>query len=162
MNLARFNSSNKNICSILFKSRIEHSSSSSIQFNDHAVHHKKEIFCFVESVEDHWILEKNFSTDQIFEAFKANLKESKSDLMITRWKWHEMLKHLESKTISYLKNEMNEIKRNDLESISLINWCETCVFIKKHHLISRQIDRKKSIDHSLSEVEYDLISMIEN
>jgi hypothetical protein len=82
------------------------------------LHHKEKIFCFVESVEDHWILEKNSSIDQIFETFDAKSEELKSDLMITRWEWHEMLKHVESKTISHLKNTVNEIKIDDLKSTS--------------------------------------------
>ncbi len=73
-----------------------------------------------------------------------------------------MLKHLELKTIFHLKNAMNEIKIDDFELISLSNQCETYLFIKKHHLMSRQIDQKKSIDHSLNRVEYDFILMIEN
>ncbi len=73
-----------------------------------------------------------------------------------------MLKHFESKTISHLKNAVNEIKIDNLESTSSNNQCETCAFIKRHHLISRQIEQKESIDHSLNRVEYDLISMIEN
>jgi tRNA G10 N-methylase Trm11 len=104
------------------------------------LHHKKKIFCYVELVENHWVLEKNFSTDQIFETFEAKSEESKSDLVITRREWHEILKHFESKTISHLKDEMNEVKIDDLESVSLINQCETCVFIKRHHLMSRRID----------------------
>ncbi len=73
-----------------------------------------------------------------------------------------MLKHFESKTISHLKNAVNEIKIDDLESASSNNQCETCALIKKHYLMSRRIDQKESIDHSLSRIEYDLISMIEN
>ncbi len=73
-----------------------------------------------------------------------------------------MLEHFESKTISHLKNAVNEIKIDNLESTSSSNQCETCAFIKKHHLMSRRIDQKESIDHSLSRVEYDFISMIED
>jgi hypothetical protein len=126
------------------------------------LHHKEKIFCYVKSVENHWVLEKNSSIDQFFETFEIKSEESRSDLMITRRKWHEMLKHLESKTISHLKSAVNEIKIDDLESASSNNQCETCAFIKKHYLMFRQIDQKKSIDHSLNRIEYDLISMIEN
>jgi hypothetical protein len=83
--------------------------------------HKKNIFCYVESVENHWVLEKNFSTDQVFETFEIKSKESRSDLMITRREWHEVLKHFESKTISHLKNAVNKIKIDDLESASSNN-----------------------------------------
>jgi hypothetical protein len=78
---------------------------------------KKNFFDFVELVENHMILEKNFS-DQIFKIFEAESGSSKSDLMITRKKWHEMLKHSRSKTIFHLKNAVNEIKIDDLESTS--------------------------------------------
>ncbi len=73
-----------------------------------------------------------------------------------------MLKHFESKTIFHVKNAVNEIKIDDLESTSLNNQCETSVSTKKHHLMSRRIDQKKSIDYSLNRIEYNFISMIEN
>ncbi len=73
-----------------------------------------------------------------------------------------MLKHFESKTISRLKNAINKIKIDDLESTSSNNQCEICAFIKKHHLMFRRIDQKESIDYSLNQVEYDFISMIES
>ncbi len=73
-----------------------------------------------------------------------------------------MLKHFESKTIARSKNAMNEIKIDDLGSTSLNNQCETYVFIKKHHLMSHQIDQKESIDYSLNRIEYNFISIIKN
>jgi hypothetical protein len=45
------------------------------------LHRKKIIFCFVELIKNHWVLEKNFSNR--FETFEAKSKTFKSDLMIT-------------------------------------------------------------------------------
>jgi hypothetical protein len=124
------------------------------------LHRKEIIFCVVESVKNHWVLENNFS-NQTFETFKVKSKTFKSDLMITNKEWHEMLEHSRSKIIIHLAEKVNEIKVNDLESASSINKCETCALIKTHEIVSRRIDQKESIDHSLSRIDYDLISMNE-
>ncbi len=81
--------------------------------------------------------------------------------MITNKEWHEMLKHFESKIIAHLAEKIKEVKIDDLESASSINKCETCVLTKTHEIVSRRIDQKKSIDHSLNRIDYDLISMNE-
>jgi hypothetical protein len=47
------------------------------------LHRKEVIFCFVESIKNHWILEKNSSIDERFETFETKSETSKSDLMIT-------------------------------------------------------------------------------
>ncbi len=114
------------------------------------LHRKKIIFCFVESIKNHWILEKNFS-DQ-FKTFEVKSKTSKSDLMITNKKWHEMLKHLESKIIAHLAKKIDEIKIDDFDSASTINRCETCVLIKIHELMFRRIEQKESIDYSSNRI----------
>jgi hypothetical protein len=124
------------------------------------LHRKEVIFCVVKSVENHWILENNFS-HQTFEAFEIKSKTSKSDLMITSREWHEMLEHSRSKIIAHLAEKVDEIKVDDLESASFINRCETCALIKTHEIVFRRIDQKESIDHSLSRIDYDLISMNE-
>jgi hypothetical protein len=123
------------------------------------LHRKEVIFCFVESIKDYWILEKNFSDR--FEIFEAKSETSKSDLMITSKKWHEMLKHLESKIVVHLAERINEVKIDDLNLASTINRCETCVLIKTHELVSRRLEQKKSIDYFLNRIDYDLISMNE-
>jgi Na+-transporting methylmalonyl-CoA/oxaloacetate decarboxylase gamma subunit len=122
------------------------------------LHRKEIIFCVVESIEDHWVLENN-SSNQTFETFEAKSETSKFDLMITSKKWHEMLKHFESKIIVHLAEKIEEVKIDDLESASSINKCETCVLTKTHEIVSRRIDQKESIDHLLNRVDYDLISM---
>jgi hypothetical protein len=124
------------------------------------LHRKEIIFCVVESVEDHWVLENNFS-NQTFEAFEAKSETFKSDLMITSKTWHEMLSHSRSKIIADLAERVDEIKVDDFDSASLINRCETCVLIKTHEIVFRRIDQKESIDHSLNRIDYDLISMNE-
>ncbi len=124
------------------------------------LHRKEIIFCIVESVESHWILENNFS-NQTFETFEAKSETSKSDLMITNKKWHEMLNHSRSKIIAHLAEKVNEVKVDDFDSASSTNRCETCALIKTHEIVFRRIDQKESIDHSLSRVDYDLISMNE-
>ncbi len=123
------------------------------------LHRKEIIFCFVESIKSHWILEKNFSNR--FETFEVKSETFKSDLMITSKEWHEMLKRFESKIIVHLAERINEIKVDDLNSASTINRCETCVLIKTHELMFRRIEQKESIDYSLNRVDYDLISMNE-
>jgi hypothetical protein len=125
------------------------------------LHRKEIIFCIVESVEDHWILENNFSNRTFYETFKVKSKTFKSDLMIMSKEWHEMLSHSRSKIIAHLAQKIDEIKVDDFDSASLINRCETCVLIKTHEIVFRRIDQKESIDHSLSRVDYDLISMNE-
>jgi hypothetical protein len=124
------------------------------------LHRKEIIFCFVELIENHWVLENNFS-NQMFETFEAKSEAFKFDLMITSRKWHEMLEHSRSKIIVHLAERIDEIKVDDLESTSSINKCETCALIKTHEIVFRRIDQKESIDHSLSRVDYDLISMNE-
>ncbi len=123
------------------------------------LHRKEIIFCFVESIKSHWVLEKNFSDR--FETFEVKSETFKFDLMITSKKWHEMLKHFESKIIAHLVERINEIKVDDLNSASTINRCETCVLIKTHELMSSRLKQKKSIDYLLNRVEYDLISINE-
>jgi hypothetical protein len=125
------------------------------------LHRKEIIFCFVESIEDHWVLEKNSSIDDRFDAFEAKSETSKSDLMITNKEWHEMLNHSKSEIIAHLAERINEIKVNDLDSASSINRCETCALIKTHEIVSRRSEQKESIDYSLSRIDYDLISMNE-
>ncbi len=124
------------------------------------LHRKEIIFCFVESVENHWILENNFS-NQTFEAFEAKSETSKFDLLITSRKWQKMLEHSRSKIIVHLVERVDEIKVDNLESASSINRCETCALIKTHEIVFRRIDQKESIDHSLNRIDYDLISMNE-
>ncbi len=72
-----------------------------------------------------------------------------------------MLEHSRSEIITHLAERINEIKIDDLNSASSINRCETCALIKTHEIVSRRIDQKESIDHSLNRVDYDLISMNE-
>jgi hypothetical protein len=124
------------------------------------LHRKKIIFCVVESIEDHWILENNFS-NQTFEVFEVKSKTFKYDLMITSKNWHEMLSRSKSKVIAHFVEEVNKMKINDLDSTSTVNWCETCVLIKTHKIMSRRSKQEKSIDYSLNRVDYDLISMNE-
>jgi hypothetical protein len=124
------------------------------------LHRKEILFCDVESIENHWILENNFS-ELTYETFEAKSEILKSDLMITNKEWHEMLEHSRSKIIVHLAERINEIKVNDFESASSIKKCETCVLIKTHKIVFRRIDQKESIDHSLSRIDYDLISINE-
>jgi excinuclease UvrABC ATPase subunit len=124
------------------------------------LHWKEIIFCVVESIENHWVLENN-SSNQTLEAFEAKSETSKSDLVITSREWHEMLEHSRSKIIAHLAERVDEVKIDDFESASSINKCETCALIKTHKIVFRRIDQKKSIDHSLSRIDYDLISMNE-
>ncbi len=72
-----------------------------------------------------------------------------------------MLEHPRSKIIAHLAERIDEVKVDNLESASSINRCEMCAFIKTHEIVSRRIDQKESIDHSLSRIDYDLISMNE-
>jgi hypothetical protein len=125
------------------------------------LHRKEVIFCVVESVKDHWVLENNLSNQTFYETFEIKSRKSKSDLMITSRKWHEMLEHSKSKIIAHLAERVDEIKIDDLESASSINKCETCALIKTHEIVFRRIDQKESFDHSLNRVDYDLISMNE-
>ncbi len=66
------------------------------------LHRKEIIFCFVESIKNHWILEKSSSIDERFEAFEVKSKTFKSDLMTTSKECHEMLSHSRSKIITHL------------------------------------------------------------
>jgi hypothetical protein len=122
------------------------------------LHRKETIFCDVESIENHWILENNFS-EWTYEAFKVKSKIFKSDLMITNKIWHEMLEHSRSKIIAHFAEKVNEIKVDDFEFVSLINKYKTCALIKTHKIVFRRINQKKSIDHSLNWIDYDLISI---
>ncbi len=72
-----------------------------------------------------------------------------------------MLEHSRSKIIAHLAERVDEVKVDDFESTSSINRCETCALTKTHEIVSRRIDQKESIDHSLSRIDYDLISMNE-
>jgi hypothetical protein len=125
------------------------------------LHRKEVIFCIVESVEYHWILENNFSNQTFYETFEAKSKTSKSDLVITNKEWHEMLSHSRSEIIAHLAERIDEVKVDDFDSASSINRCETCALIKTHEIVFRRIDQKESIDHSLSRIDYDLILMNE-
>ncbi len=82
-------------------------------------------------------------------------------MTITNEKWHEMLSHSRSKIIVHLAEKIDEIKINDFDSTSSINWCETCVLIKTLKLMFRRFEQKKSIDYSLNRIDYNLISMNE-
>jgi hypothetical protein len=124
------------------------------------LHRKEIIFCVVEFVENHWVLENNLS-DQKFEAFEIKSETFKSDLMITNKKWHEMLSHSRSKIIAHLAEKVDEIKINNLDSASFINRCETCALIKTHEIMFRRLEQKESIDYLLNRIDYDLISMNE-
>jgi hypothetical protein len=124
------------------------------------LHRKEMIFCDVESIKNHWILENNFS-ESTYETFEIKSKTFKSDLVITNKEWHEMLKHSKSKIIVHFAERIDEIKVDDLDSASTINRCETCVLIKTHEIMFRRSKQKKSIVYSLSRVDYDLISMNE-
>jgi hypothetical protein len=84
------------------------------------LHRKEIIFCVVESVKNHWILENN-SSDQKFETFEAKSKTSKFDFMITNKEWHEMLNHSRLKIIVHFAERINEIKVDDFDSASSIN-----------------------------------------
>jgi hypothetical protein len=102
------------------------------------LHRKEIIFCFVESIKNHWILEKNSLINERFEIFEVKLKTSKSDLIITNKEWHEMLNHSRSKIIVHFAKKINEIKINDFDSASSINRCKMCVLIKTYEIMSRQ------------------------
>ncbi len=49
------------------------------------LHRRKSIFCFVESIKNHWVLKNNFS-NSIFETFEIKSETFKFDLMITNRK----------------------------------------------------------------------------
>jgi hypothetical protein len=104
------------------------------------LHRKEIIFCFVESIKNHWIFERNSSIDDRFDAFEIKAKTSKSDLMITNKEWHEMLNHSRSKIIVHLVERVNEVKIDDFDSASFTNRCETCALIKTHEFVFRRID----------------------
>jgi hypothetical protein len=103
------------------------------------LHRKEIIFYIVESIENHWVLENNFS-NQTFKTFEIKSETLKSDLMITNKKWHEMFEHSRSKIIVHLAERIDEIKVDDLKSASSINKCETCALIKTHEIVFRRID----------------------
>ncbi len=117
---------------------------------------KRLSFASLKSIEDHWVLENN-SSNQTFEAFEVKSEISKFDLMITNKKWLEMLNHSKSKVTVHLAERINEVKINNLDSASTINWCETCVLIKTHEIMSRRSKQEELIDYLLSRVDYDLI-----
>jgi hypothetical protein len=81
--------------------------------------------------------------------------------MITNREWHEMLEHTRSKIIAHLAEKIDEVKVDDLESAFSINKCETCALIKTFEIVFRRIDQKESIDHSLSRIDYNFISINE-
>ncbi len=124
------------------------------------LHRKEMIFCDVESIEDHWVLENNLS-ESTYETFEVKSETFKSDLVITSKEWHEMLKHSKSKIIAHLTERIDEIKVDDLDSASTINRCETCVLIKTHEIMFRRSRQEELIVYSLNRVDYDLISMNE-
>jgi hypothetical protein len=72
-----------------------------------------------------------------------------------------MLEHSRSKIVVHLAERVNEIKVDELESASSTTRCETCALIKTHKIVFRRIEHDKSIDHSLSRIDYDFISMNE-
>jgi hypothetical protein len=72
-----------------------------------------------------------------------------------------MLSHSRSKIIAHLAERIDEVKIDDFDSASSTNRCETCALIKTHEIVSRRIDQKESIDHSLNRIDYDFISMNE-
>ncbi len=123
------------------------------------LHHREKTFCYIELVEEHWILENN-SLDQELETYAISF-ESKSNKIVSVKRWHDILEHSDSDTMKNLEKDVNEVKITELETSSKTIECETCALIKTHHMMSRRTDQEKSAEHSLERVRFDLISMIE-
>ncbi len=142
------------------------------------LHHKKETFCYIQSVNEHWIVEYNDSdesTNLMFNdhetfvepslssttvaAFVAS-KDARPDLVAIDEKWHEMLSHSEPEIIANLELKVTEVKVINLPAL-IIEKCETCALTKAHQMMSRRTGQKESTDFLLERMRYDLISMIE-
>jgi hypothetical protein len=126
------------------------------------LHTNKVIFCYIELVEEHWVLKNNFSfLDQSkeFAAFAINSSKSKSNKIAIDAEWHIMLNHAETEIIEHLEKAIDDVKIIDDSSVFITTACETCALIKTHYVISRRFDQFESTSYFLDRVKFDLIFM---
>jgi hypothetical protein len=97
------------------------------------LHHREKTFCYIELVEEHWILENN-SFNQELEAYVVS-SQSKSHKVVSVERWHDILEHSDSDTMKNLEKDVNEVKITEPETSSKTIECETCALTKAHHMV---------------------------
>ncbi len=126
------------------------------------LHINEIILCYIKSMKRHWILKNNFSFSNSlneFATFATKSIMSKSNRIVINAEWQIMLSHVRFKIIKHLEKTINNVKIiNDSFVFSTI-VCETCAFIKTHHVISRRFNQFESINYSLNKVNLNQIFM---
>jgi hypothetical protein len=94
-----------------------------------------------------------------FAAFAINSAKSKSNKIAIDVEWHIMLSHAETEIIEHLEKAIDDVKIIDDSSVFITTACDTCAFIRTHHVISRRLDQFESTNYLLNRINFDLIFM---
>ncbi len=119
-------------------------------------------FCYTESIEKHWVLKNNLSLSNQsneFAVFATKSVMSKSNRIAIDAEWHIMLSHVNFEIIAHLEKSIDDVKIIDDSSVLTTIACETCAFIKTHHVISRRLEQFESASYLLNRINFDLIFM---
>ena len=124
---------------------------------------KNETFCYVKKMNRYKILKYNFlqsfqtdETSKIFVSssiFSQILKTIETD-------WHNILDHASFEILFNFEKTTENIKIIASESVSIINLCEICAFIKAHKLIFKRFDHDESTNALFEKTKFDLIQQI--
>jgi hypothetical protein len=94
-----------------------------------------------------------------FAVFATKSVMSKSNRIAIDAEWHIMLSHVNFEIIAHLEKSIDDVKIIDDSSVLTTIACETCAFIKTHHVISRRLEQFESASYLLNRINFDLIFM---
>ncbi len=119
-------------------------------------------FCYIKSIKKHWVLKNNLSSSNQsneFAIFATKSAMSKLNRIAIDVEWHIMLNHVNFETVAQLEKSIDDVKIIDDSSVFTMTACETCAFIKAHHVISHRFEQFKSVNYLLHKMNFDLIFM---
>jgi Reverse transcriptase (RNA-dependent DNA polymerase) len=120
------------------------------------LHQNGKTFCYVDSVDDHWVLEKHpISPSSAFAASTA----PRPIYAASESTWHAVLGHPGPQALSHLENASTGAKIT--EKGTELAKCEPCRLSKAHKMISRRPEKEDPAESPLARISYDLISLNE-
>ena len=124
---------------------------------------KNKTFCYVKKMSRHKILKysfsQNFQADETSKIFASSLIFSQI-LKTIKTDWHNIFDHPNFEILFNFEKTIKNIKIITSESVSIINLCEICAFIKTHKLIFKRFDHDKSVNAFFEKTKFDLIQQI--
>ena len=107
--------------------------------------------CYVDSVDDHWVLEKNAPSSSAY----ATSSAPRAALKASPEKWHAILGHPNQQAVAHLESAAAGAKVDSTSTSA--GSCVTCHLSKAHHVVSRRPDKEDPASEPLTRISYDLV-----